>query len=257
MLKKQTVWLLTMLSLVVVLSVYYVTSPDGGTSNIVMTEENQEVSENTADVNELAEEKQPAAEEEQPAQEEEKQPAQEEEKQPAQEEEKQPATEEEKQPAEEGKDGKDSEKGESQDETGANAEEGEVQTEELEDGTVISSVTSDELFAELRMELEDQRSKRKGQLDTIVASNDTTPEEKNEAYDEMEALDEAAHKETVLETLIKSQGYDDALVRAEGNNVKITVKASKEHDKSAANKIMVLVRDEMENMENVVVTFEQ
>ncbi|QNF30779.1 SpoIIIAH-like family protein [Metabacillus elymi] len=244
MLKKQTVWLLTMLSLVVVLSVYYVTSPDGGTSNIVMTEENQEVSENTADVNELAEEKQPAAEEEQPAQEEEKQPATEEEKQPAEE-------------GKDGKDGKDSEKGESQDETGANAEEGEVQTEELEDGTVISSVTSDELFAELRMELEDQRSKRKGQLDTIVASNDTTPEEKNEAYDEMEALDEAAHKETVLETLIKSQGYDDALVRAEGNNVKITVKASKEHDKSAANKIMVLVRDEMENMENVVVTFEQ
>jgi stage III sporulation protein AH len=240
MLKKQTVWLLTMLSLVVVLSVYYVTSPDGGTSNIVMTEENQEVSENTAVENELAEEKQPAAEEEQPAPEEEKQPAPEE-----------------KQPAEEGKDGKDSEKGESKDETGANAEEGEVQTEELEDGTVISSVTSDELFAELRMELEDQRSKRKGQLDTIVASNDTTPEEKNEAYDEMEALDEAAHKETVLETLIKSQGYDDALVRAEGNNVKITVKASKEHDKSAANKIMVLVRDEMENMENVVVTFEQ
>ncbi|OAS85196.1 hypothetical protein A6K24_06725 [Metabacillus litoralis] len=252
MLKKQTVWLLTMLSLVVVLSVYYVTSPDGGTSNIVMTEENQEVSENTADVNELAEEKQPAAEEEQPAQEEEKQPATEEEKQPATEEEKQPAEE-----GKDGKDGKDSEKGESQDETGANAEEGEVQTEELEDGTVISSVTSDELFAELRMELEDQRSKRKGQLDTIVASNDTTPEEKNEAYDEMEALDEAAHKETVLETLIKSQGYDDALVRAEGNNVKITVKASKEHDKSAANKIMVLVRDEMENMENVVVTFEQ
>ncbi|MBO1512422.1 SpoIIIAH-like family protein [Metabacillus sp. BG109] len=241
MLKKQTVWLLTMLSLVVVLSVYYVTSPDGGTSNIVMTEENQAVSENTAEENELAEEKQPAAEEEQPEPEEEKQPA----------------TEEEKQPAEEGKDGKDSEKGESKDETGANAEEGEVQTEELEDGTVISSVTSDELFAELRMELEDQRSKRKDQLDTIVASNDTTPEEKNEAYDEMEALDEAAHKETVLETLIKSQGYDDALVRAEGNNVKITVKASKEHDASAANKIMVLVRDEMENMENVVVTFEQ
>jgi stage III sporulation protein AH len=241
MLKKQTVWLLTMLSLVVVLSVYYVTSPDGGTSNIVMTEENQEVSENTAVENELAEEKQPAAEEEQPAPEEEKQPA----------------PEEEKQPAEEGKDGKDSEKGESKDETGANAEEGEVQTEELEDGTVISSVSSDELFAELRMELEDERSKRKDQLDTIVASNDTTPEEKNEAYDEMEALDEAAHKETVLETLIKSQGYDDALVRAEGNNVKITVKASKEHDVSAANKIMVLVRDEMENMENVVVTFEQ
>jgi len=39
MLKKQTVWLLTMLSLVVVLSVYYITSPEGGSSpDVVLTD---------------------------------------------------------------------------------------------------------------------------------------------------------------------------------------------------------------------------
>lgn len=231
MLKKQTVWLLTMLSLVVVLSVYYVTSPEGGSSDIVMTGEDQEVSENTSEENDLAKEKQPA-EEEKPVEEE----------QPAEEE--QP---EEKGKEEEGKEGKGTEKGES--------EEGEVQTEELEDGTVISSVSSDELFTELRLEVDDQRNKLKEQLQSIVASNDATADEKSEAYDEMEALNDAAHKEAILETLIKSQGYDDALVRADGNNVKITVKA-KEHDKSSANKIMALVRDEMEHMEDVIVTFE-
>jgi stage III sporulation protein AH len=226
MLKKQTVWLLTMLSLVVVLSVYYVTSPEGGTSDMVMTGDDQEVSENSAEVKDLAKEQQPV-EEEQPAEEE------------------KPA--EEKQPAEEGKEGEGAEKGES--------EEGEVQTEELEDGTVISSVSSDELFTELRLQVDDQRNKLKEQLQSIVASNDATADEKSEAYDEMEALTDAAHKEAILETLIKSQGYEDALVRADGNNVKITVKA-KEHDKSSANKIMALVRDEMENMEDVIVTFE-
>lgn len=231
MLKKQTVWLLTMLSLVVVLSVYYVTSPEGGSSDIVMTGEDQEVSENTSEENDLAKEKQPA-EEEKPVEEE----------QPAEEE--QP---EEKGKEEEGKEGEGTEKGES--------EEGEVQTEELEDGTVISSVSSDELFTELRLQVDDQRNKLKEQLQSIVASNDATADEKSEAYDEMEALNDAAHKEAILETLIKSQGYDDALVRADGNNVKITVKA-KEHDKSSANKIMALVRDEMEHMEDVIVTFE-
>lgn len=206
MLKKQTVWLLTMLSLVVVLSVYYVTSPEGGTSDIVMTGEDEKVSENTA------------AEED--------------------------ATNEE-QPAEEGAEGEGTESG----------EEAEVKTEELEDGTVISSISSDELFTDLRMQLDDQRNEMKEQLQAIVASNDASAEEKSDAYDEMEALNDAARKEMLLETLIKSKGFEDALVRADGNNVKITVK-SKEHNPSSANQIMMLVRDEMENMEDVIVTFE-
>lgn len=39
LLKKQTVWLLTMLSLVVVLSVYYITSPDQNGSNLTAVEQ--------------------------------------------------------------------------------------------------------------------------------------------------------------------------------------------------------------------------
>ena len=42
LLKKQTVWLLTMLSLVVVLSVYYITSPEGKLNEFATTEENKE-----------------------------------------------------------------------------------------------------------------------------------------------------------------------------------------------------------------------
>ncbi|PGT87647.1 MULTISPECIES: SpoIIIAH-like family protein [Bacillaceae] len=215
MLKKQTVWLLTMLSLVVVLSVYYVTSPEGGTSNIVMTGEDQEVSENAT-----AEE----ATEEQPAE-------------------------------EEGTEGEKTE-GKATEGEGAEAgEEADIQTEELEDGTVISSVSSDELFTDLRMQLDDQRNEMKEQLQAIVASNNASAEEKSDAYDEMEALNDAARKEMLLETLIKSKGFEDALVRAEGNDVKITIKAE-EHSKTAANEIMLLVKDEMENMEDVIVTFQ-
>lgn len=229
MLKKQTVWLLTMLSLVVVLSVYYVTSPEGGTSNMVMNEENQKSNE-TADKEAQTQTEDEVALEEQATEE-----------TPAQE-----TTEDTK--AEDAK----TEEVKTEDKT--KAEESKVQTEKLEDGTEISSIESDELFTELRLQVEDQRSEMKEQLQSIVASKDTTTDEKNAAYDEMDALDEAANKEEILETLIKSQGYDDALVRADGTNVKITVKAS-EHDKSSANKIMALVRDEMENTEDVIVTF--
>ncbi len=39
LLKKQTVWLLTMLSLVVVLSVYYITSPEQKSNDLAAVEQ--------------------------------------------------------------------------------------------------------------------------------------------------------------------------------------------------------------------------
>jgi stage III sporulation protein AH len=187
MLKKQTVWLLTMLSLVVVLSVYYITTPEEIKNDVAMT---------GAEKAEKAE----AAKEAK-------------------------------------KDG-----------------EAEVTVEEAEDGTVVS-VSNDELFATIRMQLEDSRNAKKESLEDIVASKEASAAEKSAARDEMNAIDEAVANEEILETFIKSNGYDDALVRIEGEKVKVTVKA-KESSASEANKIIQLVSSEMKGMEDVAVTLE-
>ena len=49
LLKKQTVWLLTMLSLVVVLSVYYITSPESRVNEFAATEDNNKVKSNDSE----------------------------------------------------------------------------------------------------------------------------------------------------------------------------------------------------------------
>ncbi|MTH52357.1 SpoIIIAH-like family protein [Bacillus mangrovi] len=196
MLKKQTVWLLTMLSLVVVLSVYYITSPEGGTGNEMAADQKQEEkAKETAKVSDGTEEE--AAK----------------------------------------KEGK------------------EAKSASGEDGTVVNTVESDELFTSLRMELEDQRSEMKSQLQGIVASQEASAEEKSKAYEQMKELADTAGKEAILETLIKSEDYDDALVRVEDNKVLITVKA-KEHSAANANDIIMLVRSEIAGMEDVAVSFE-
>lgn len=178
LLKKQTVWLLTMLSLVVVLSVYYVTSPENKTDNLAFVEN----------------EKETAAEQTK------------------------------------GEDAKATETG----------------TEEAEDGTVISSIQSDELFATLRLEMDEQRSKLIEQLEATMAATDVSAEEKSKAYDKMIEVSEASSKERVLETLIlaESKDYKDVLVRADGDKVKIVVKSEK-HSAKEANKIIQLVREEL------------
>jgi stage III sporulation protein AH len=192
LLKKQTVWLLTMLSLVIVLSVYYITSPTQQAADMANVDESS----------------------------------------PAQGEESSTET-------SKGEDA--AGKGE---ETAA---EGDVD--------IVTEAAGDEVFETLRMEFMDQRSQSREDLETQIASADISIEEKNEAIEQMDQLKELATTETVLETMIKTMGYEDALVRADGEQVRVTVKA-KEHSAAEANKIIRLVTDEIGSMQKVAVQFQ-
>lgn len=178
LLKKQTVWLLTMLSLVVVLSVYYITSPEQQKMTDMANVEEKQAGDKTTDV--------------------------------------------------------------------ATSE---------EDGTIISGIASDEEFEVLRMQLEDYRSERKEKLEAIMASTELPNDQRNAAYEEFNKLDEVANNEAVLETMITaSLGYEDALVRADGGKILITVKGQEKSAK-AANDIIKLVKDEIGMMQYVTVDF--
>ncbi|MED3961973.1 SpoIIIAH-like family protein [Niallia taxi] len=172
LLKKQTVWLLTMLSLVVVLTVYYTTSPEQ-TNEFAATED--AAKENTA--------KEEAATE--------------------------------------------NAKGE----------------QAAEDGSSVSTIASDEVFEEMRLQLDEQRSKEEEQL-TETMSEAKTAEEKSAAQDKIEELQKLSDNEKMMETLIKAENYDDVLVRAVDGKVNVTVKAG-ELSAEAANDIVQLVRENL------------
>ncbi|MFC7060590.1 SpoIIIAH-like family protein [Halobacillus seohaensis] len=166
MVKKQTVWLLTMLSLLIVLSVYYMTSPDNGEMAFIQ----------------------------------------------------------------------DNEWGE-----GENIDvDGETSTED----TVTSGFSTEELFASIRLDKQSERDQKTEQLSEIVASSDYSADEKNDAMEEMETLQETASKESILENTIRaSVPYEDVLVRAEDDVIQVTVKAE-ELTKSETREIMQMVFDE-------------
>ncbi|MBL6008545.1 MULTISPECIES: stage III sporulation ratchet engulfment protein SpoIIIAH [Bacillus] len=213
MLKKQTVWLLTMLSLVVVLSVYYIMSPESKNAVQMQSEKSP------SDSGEVATEKTPAKED----------------------------TKE--------KNGTETEKEDGTKGTKDSSSDKETSAEASEKGTVVTETADDDLFTTYRLDLEDARSKEREELNAIVSSDDATAKEKSEAYDKMTALSEAEGTEKQLETLIKTQGYEDALVNAEGDKINITVKSDK-HSKSKATAIIDLVAKEIKTMKDVAVTFE-
>ncbi|SDK55763.1 SpoIIIAH-like family protein [Sediminibacillus albus] len=176
MLKKQTVWLLTMLSLMIVLSVFYMSSPNNEELAFLnnSTEGNEEQATSTS-----------------------------------------------------------------------TTDSAEGDAEVLEEGdSVISQTSTDELFTSIRMDIQDERSSMKERLEEIVASSSASTDEINAAYEEMQQLDEAAKKESIIEeTILSENQYEDVLVRSEDNEVVVTVKAE-ELSRTEANNIIQMVKDE-------------
>lgn len=189
LLKKQTVWLLTMLSLVVVLSVYYITSPEQKNSNELTAV--QQKAKDQMDQKETT--------------------------------------------------------------SKSNAS---TKTEAKDEKTIISQVAGDDEFEALRIKLEDERSQMKEDLTAVLASTDLPADERSKAMDQMNELNKTAQKEEILETLIKTMGYEDALVRADGSQVRVTVKSKKKPSATAANDIIQQVKKEIGDTNYVAVEFQ-
>ena len=199
MLKKQTVWLLTMLSLVVVLSVYYVTTPDKMNTASPATGEKigQEKQGTDKAVTNEAPKETPK---------------------------------------------KENTSKETTNKETDKKENAKKETSKKEGNVSVQS--SDENFTALRMQMENQRSEQKAKLQEVMSSTKASATEKNKAKENFDAITTMETKQELLETVIKSQGgYPDALVRADGTDIRVTVKAAK-HSQKEANKIIQLVRSE-------------
>ncbi|MGG4268320.1 SpoIIIAH-like family protein [Peribacillus simplex] len=193
LLKKQTVWLLTMLSLVVVLSVYYLTAPEENAADMTATEQ-MEKAENKTDSK---------------------------------------------------TESKADTKGENK---------SEKETAKNTEGSSVTIASGDE-FESLRMQIEDERAKLNEELTAKMGNTELSAEERDEAYAKIEQLSETKVKENIIENLIVAMDYNAALVRVDGTDVKVSVKADKQ-TKTEANNIIRLVRKEVSDAQNVVVDFQ-
>ncbi|MGE7675113.1 SpoIIIAH-like family protein [Lysinibacillus sp. NPDC094403] len=126
--------------------------------------------------------------------------------------------------------------------------------EAAKEGATKEVSSPSHLFEEMRMQVSDERSQLRQQLTQKIGSKDYTAEEKSKAYNEMDNLIKQESAEAMLEMLIKSLGYSDAFVRADGDKVSVTVMAE-ELSKAQANEIIYLVKTEMEGANDVQVKF--
>ncbi|MCG3089039.1 SpoIIIAH-like family protein [Sporosarcina cyprini] len=111
------------------------------------------------------------------------------------------------------------------------------------------------LFEEMRMQVLDERSKLKEQLEAKTLSSDYTVEEKNEAFNALEDLTKQTSAEALMEMQIKALGYPEVFVRKDNGKVAVTVLAQEGHSKELADEITKYIWANWDDTRQVKVDF--
>lgn len=113
---------------------------------------------------------------------------------------------------------------------------------ETEEGTnLVISEENDTLIA-LKVADEEEMLAKMNELQDILLDSSSTLEEKNDAYEKLQAMNKSESEKENIVKLIKEKYSLDAFVKIDDNNITITI-ASQTHDTELANKIIRSVQE--------------
>ena len=124
-------------------------------------------------------------------------------------------------------------------------------------GEISDNVISEEIsvFSEYRETIRNERTIQTIQYDDIIASAESTLEEKEMALQAKKELSALTEKEVLLELEVINLGYQDAFVHATSMGVEVTV-LSDEVSASKANEIILMTLNTFgSSYDSVVVNF--
>ncbi|WP_078577006.1 SpoIIIAH-like family protein [Salipaludibacillus agaradhaerens] len=105
-----------------------------------------------------------------------------------------------------------------------------VELDDVEDvlgeAGLSEQMNTDEMFDTIRLQRQDARGRLNEEYTNVIVSAETDPEIQVEALEKIENLQAMSQQEEMVETIIRSKGYEDALVMTEDNQVNIYVKSN-------------------------------
>ena len=122
------------------------------------------------------------------------------------------------------------------------------------DDVLVNSSEISSLVA-LQVEKEEEVMNQINDLEETIANNETSPEEKNIAYEELKNININRGKEDELIKIIKADFKYDSYVKMDNNNISIIINA-KEHNKEIANNIIKRIQKEFEDKKYITVKFQ-
>lgn len=132
-------------------------------------------------------------------------------------------------------------------------------SDETKETKEVSATTDNNESAELvalRVEAEEQMLDEITELQSVLTNSESTTEEKNAAFEQMQQLNQTRGEEESLEQKIQKEHNLKAFVKIDGSNVSVVIDSTK-HDKTLANKIMRTVQEEFDSGVSISVKFQK
>ena len=127
-----------------------------------------------------------------------------------------------------------------------------TKTTEEKSEVVISE--SDTIIA-LKVAGEEEMVSKIEELENILLDDTATLEEKNDAYEKLQAINKNEGIKETIEKLIKEEYKLNSYVNIEGNTIKVTI-ASKTHDTKLANNIIRSIQNLYDKDKYITVKFD-
>lgn len=123
------------------------------------------------------------------------------------------------------------------------------------DSAATVEISKSNVLVALRVQNEENVLKEMEELQTILLDDTATLEEKNDAYDSLQALNNNKGKEEEIETKIKNNHNLDSFVKIDGDQISVVI-ASNDHSNELANKIIRTVQEMFNTRMYITVKFQ-
>ena len=124
-----------------------------------------------------------------------------------------------------------------------------------DDSSIVVNISEEDSLSVLRVMSDEERFKEMEDLRLVLTNVDSTLEEKNNAYEKMQLIEEVKGKEKKLEEKIKKEYNLDSFIQINNNQIKVVVK-SNEHNYELANNIIRSIQEEYEEKMYISVKFQ-
>lgn len=125
-----------------------------------------------------------------------------------------------------------------------------------DDDNLQVSIEESEILVALRVEADEQMLNEIEELKSVLTDVDSTIEEKNNAFEQMKALNMSKSEEEKLEQIIKEKYSLEAFIKKDGDQIRVIV-ASNDHDTTLANNIMRTIQENYTDKMYISVKFQK
>ena len=130
-----------------------------------------------------------------------------------------------------------------------------VESTSKEVSGTVTSIEENELLVTMRVNLDEERTEEMNNLKSTLTDENSTSEEKNNAYEQIKYITNLSVQEQSIEDKIKKEFNIDSFVKIENDQVRI-VAVKENHDLNLASDIMKSVQKEFANKVSISIKFD-